>query len=246
LIASCPICGHRWLNRTEAGQAAVEAATFKPGYVGYRDDPAYVRSVSTLIQSSLMERVPPPATLLDIGCGAGDFMAVAKGFGYEVEGVDISPTSAEICRSRGLMAVAADFLTHDFGKRFDLIVMWDVIAHLRDPAAFLERIHSLLTGRGILLMKTPTFGDLSVNLSNRLPRLSGTLLGAPSHSQYFKSRSLSALLARTGFEASPVEGGAARSPLTGGSAKQKLARRFRQAIARLSGDANAYVLARPS
>jgi hypothetical protein len=123
--------------------------------------------------------------------------------------------------------------------------MWDVVEHLREPASFFDRARSLLAEGGYVFAKIPGFGDLSVGLSNRWPRVAGTLLGAPSHIQFFDRDSLARLLSRTGFEAEWLDGGRARSPAEGGSIKRRLARRARTVIQQVSGDANLYVAASP-
>jgi 2-polyprenyl-3-methyl-5-hydroxy-6-metoxy-1,4-benzoquinol methylase len=245
LIAFCGRCGHRWLNRTETEHAAVEATVFGQNYSGYRPDEAYVKAVSRFIHDELLSRLPPPARILDVGCGAGDFMAAAQSAGYQVEGIDISRTSAEICQSRGLRCVADDLLTHRFAHQFDIVVMWDVVAHLRAPGAFLSRARELLAKGGFVVVKTPVLGDLSVRLANRFPRAAGALLGAPSHNQYFDRESLSALLSRTGFDPEWIRAGNARSRGKGGSLKRRLARSLRSAVSRLSGDGSVYLTARP-
>lgn len=243
-ILFCGRCGHRWLNRSDRDHSAVEATIFTHEYSGYRQDPAYVAAVSRIIREEIVPRVPPPARLLDVGCGAGDFLAVAQDFGFEVQGIDISSASADICRSRGLDCTAGNFLEHDFGQPFDVVAMWDVVAHLRDPAEFFARTRSLLTDRGILFVKTPAFGDLSVRLSNQFPKVAPTLLGAPSHNQYFDRESLSALLSRTGFEPDWIRAGKARSAYHRGSLKRRLARHARSLVSRLSGDGSIYFAAR--
>lgn len=244
-IAICDECGHRWLGRTPQDHRAVTTSIYTNDYAGYRPDQNYVQAATAFVRSELLTRVPPPAPLLDVGCGAGDFMAVAQAFGYDAEGIDISEASEKICRSRGLRTCAADFLTHDFQREFDLILMWDVVAHLHDPAAFLSRARSLLTSTGVLIVKTPTFGDLSVRLSNQWPRAAGALLGAPSHSQYFDRHSLSVLFSRAGFESEWIVAPRARSPGEGGSLKRRVARRVRGGIGWLSGDISVLVAARP-
>ena len=245
-IVVCNICGHRWLNLTEEGHHSVEVATFTHDYVGYQPDPRYIKSARHIGRSQLITRVPPPGRVLDVGCGAGDFMMVAQTLGYEVEGIDISTASAEICRARGLKARAEDFLTCEFDNKVDLITMWDVVAHLRNPAAFFSRARSLLTDRGLLFIKTPAFGDLSVMLSKGWPRLARTLLGAPSHVQYFDQESFSALLLRTGFEPEWIDASQARSRGAGGSLKRRLGRHIRRGIGLLSGDSNLYVVGHPT
>jgi SAM-dependent methyltransferase len=245
-IGFCGACGHRWLLTTREEHEAVETSAYTHNYAGYRPDPFFVATATSLARSELARRVPPPARVLDVGCGAGDFMAVAQGLGYEVEGIDISPASAEICRSRGLDARAGNFLTEHFSGKFDLITMWDVVEHLRDPGSFLDRARTLLTPNGYLFAKIPGFGGLSVNLSNLWPRAARTLLGAPNHVQFFDRVSLAKLMSRKGFEPEWIDGGRARSGTSGGSIKRRLARNVRTVIQRVSGDANLYVAAHPA
>lgn len=241
-ILSCPNCGHRWLNSSTEDRRAVETSTFTHAYAGYRPDATYVESTTRLARAELVSRIPPPARVLDVGCGAGDFVAVMRSLGYDAEGIDISQASADICRSRDLPSCAGDFLTFEFPDLFDIITMWDVVAHLRDPFAFFTRAHSQLSDRGLLFIKTPAFGRLSVELSNFCPRAAPTLLGAPSHSQYFNRRSLSVLFDQAGLGAVWLESRNARTAASGGPLKRRLARRARRLISRLSGDSNLYVL----
>lgn len=245
-ITFCDSCGHRWLVTSEAERDAAVRAMYTPNYVGYRHDPKFVDTVTRATAEEIAKRVPPPARVLDVGCGAGAFMAVAKSLGYQVEGIDISEASAQMCRSQGLEARAGDFLTEEYSEKFDLITMWDVVEHLRDPASFLERARSLLSERGYVVAIIPGFGALSVGLSNRWPRAAGTLLGAPSHIQFFTRDSLATLLSRTGLQPEWLEGGTRRTPVSGGSLKRRMARKARSAIRRLSGDESLFFAARPS
>jgi 2-polyprenyl-3-methyl-5-hydroxy-6-metoxy-1,4-benzoquinol methylase len=234
------------LNRSREDHRTAQCSIFTHDYSGYRPDSKYVEAMTGLATRELLTRVSPPARVLDIGCGAGDFLAIAETLGYSAEGIDISQASADICRARGLNAQAGDFLSHPYDSQVDVITMWDVIAHLEDPAAFLDRARSLLTIRGKLFIKTPGFGHLTVEIANRWPRTAGTLVGAPSHCQYFNRSSLSALLTRTGFAPQWIGAGSARSSRAAGSLKRRLARRFRSAISHLSGDSNLYLVAHPA
>jgi SAM-dependent methyltransferase len=241
----CRACGHRWLEQSEDEHRAGETGRFTGDYAGYRPDARYLAATSNIVRNELSRRVAPPAAMLDVGCGAGDLMMVAHRLGYAVEGIDISEASAEICRARQLNARVADFLACDFDREFDLITMWDVVAHLRNPAAFFDRARSLLSERGALFVKTPGFGDLSVRLASQWPQLAGALLGAPSHVQYFDRESLAALLSRTNFAPEWVSAGRGRTPSAGGSLRRRFGRRMRTAIALMSGDANIYLVAHP-
>jgi 2-polyprenyl-3-methyl-5-hydroxy-6-metoxy-1,4-benzoquinol methylase len=244
-IAKCAECGHRWLLNSAEQHREVELTVYTDVYAGYRADPVFETSVREIITEKFLRLVPPPATALDVGCGSGDFMIAAREAGYDIEGMDISPASSAICTSRGLKAVAGDFLTHDFGRTFDLITMWDLVEHLREPGTFLERAKALLSPNGLLFAKIPVFGDLSVTCSALAPRAAGMLLGAPDHVQYFTRKSLTRLCADAGFDALSLEPtGGIREKRTGGSMKRRLGRQVASTIKGVSGDYNILLMAR--
>ena len=187
----------------------------------------------------------PPGRLLDIGCGAGEFMELATAAGFQTEGIEISEASVAICRRRGLNVRLGNLITENLDQSYDLITLWDVLPHLRDPAAFLARSRDLLTDRGYIFAKIPLFGALSVNLSNGTPKLAGLLIGAPSHIHYFNWASLTKVLLRVGLQWEIVAGGSARSSARGGPLKRRMARYAAGIVRWISGDRNAYFVAWP-
>jgi SAM-dependent methyltransferase len=69
----------------------------------------------------------PPKQILDLGCGAGFFLFLAKQFGHECVGVDVGdfPLSNELIELFGLERVTSRILAREslpeFGRKFDLI-----------------------------------------------------------------------------------------------------------------------------
>ena len=75
----------------------------------------------------------PAARVLDIGCGHGE--PIAKhliGQGFDVSGVDTSPTLIALCRERFPHHVwrVADMRTLALGETFDGLLAWDSFFHL--------------------------------------------------------------------------------------------------------------------
>jgi SAM-dependent methyltransferase len=230
---------------SEAEQQQIEEAVYTHDYVGYRNDPVFEQAIRSLLDTEIVPRVRQGARVLDVGCGAGDFLVAAKERGLRPTGIDVSEDGARLCRQRGLEAVAGDFLTEDFGTEFDAVTMWDVIEHLRDPGAFFHRARDVLRQDGLFIGKVPAFGDISVQLSKRVPRLAGMLLGAPDHVQYFTQESLGALLKRSGFDVEWLRPRAnrLRGKRRGGSVKRRVGRTLAGAIKGVSGDGNLYFVA---
>lgn len=133
--------------------------------------------------------------LLDVGCGYGDFLYQVKQGGWQVYGFEFSPTVAQISRRKyGIpVEVGEIFDLQVPGNSFDVVTMWHVLEHVRDPFAVLMRCHELLALDGLLVLEVPNLNFL-VRKSYRYP-LSVTL-----HLYHFSAATLSALVQKAGFQ----------------------------------------------
>src|SRR5262249_25880589 len=90
--------------------------------------------------------------LLDIGCGTRLFCQGARAYGWDPVGIDAAEQALAFARSRwGLDVRAGDFehLAVE-PEAFDLVTMWDVIEHSRDPRALVEAAARSLRPGGLL------------------------------------------------------------------------------------------------
>ncbi len=244
-LVRCRACGHRYLRVGAPSQVEV---IYNDHYAGFRDDPVFERVAARLVATELVARVPPPARLLDVGCGNGAFLSLARNAGYVGVGIDISDAAGELCRRQGLDTRIGDLRSTSVigsDERFALITFWDVVEHLPDPASFLTRAYDLLVPGGIVIVKTPRTSTASVAVSARIPRVAGALLQTPSHIQFFREDDLRSLLRRAGFSSVDfLPLGSMRSVATGGSLRRRLARRVLRTYQRLAGDGNLLAIAR--
>jgi len=94
---------------------------------------------------ALVAALGRPRTVLDVGCGIGLNGAAAKRRGARVTGLEIVPSSIERAR-KVLDEVIATDITSDAAvrgalgaRRFDAMLFADVLEHMIDPRAVLER-----------------------------------------------------------------------------------------------------------
>jgi len=113
-------------------------------------------------------------------------------------GVDILPEELQELQRRGFNVVLADVETMDLGEQFDVIVAGDIIEHLADHGAFLERARAHLNPGGLLLITTPNPVTL-VRLLRTLGR--GDTPAHHQHTCWFTAKVLRQLAERYGFEA---------------------------------------------
>ena len=100
--------------------------------------------------------------VLDLGSGEGYGSAILAGYGAEaVTGVDVDERSVEHARLN-YRAPNLSFATgsaldlEGFGpSSFDMVVAFEVIEHVDDPAALLDRVAEVLDPAGLLVLSTP-------------------------------------------------------------------------------------------
>lgn len=101
--------------------------------------------------------------LLDVGCSTGFFLDYASRKGWEVFGCELSENSANIARSRGNSEIAIGSFP-DIGypsRYFDVVTMWDVVEHVREPALFVSEAFRVLRPGGLLALSTPNYDSLT-------------------------------------------------------------------------------------
>ncbi|XP_056295141.1 phosphoethanolamine methyltransferase isoform X2 [Pseudoliparis swirei] len=110
----------------------------------------------------------PGQNVLDVGCGigGGDFY-MAKTFGVEVLGLDLSDNVVEIAMERAITEKlpSVQFEVADATRRsfpegsFDVIYSRDTILHIEDKLALFKRFHSWLKPGGKLLISDYCSGE---------------------------------------------------------------------------------------
>ncbi|MCX8029591.1 MAG: class I SAM-dependent methyltransferase [Brevinematales bacterium] len=98
-------------------------------------------------------------SLLDIGCGIGIFIEVAKYRGYQVKGIDINKDTLHIVPNNIRDNIfIIDINKFESKERFDIITLWYVIEHLPNPEDVIRKVWKMLKYGGILGISTPN-GD---------------------------------------------------------------------------------------
>ncbi len=149
----------------------------------------------------------PGATLLDLGCGRGEFLDLAREDGWRTLGVEISHDGASRAEASGHRVVQGSVLDPTVlgDDRADAVVLWDLLEHLESPRRALENIAGWLRPGGSVALLTPHMGSAYDRIgsaayaagarSNALLRM----CWSAAHLYRFSPEGLEAELARLGF-----------------------------------------------
>lgn len=140
---------------------------------------------------------PGGGRLLEVGCGDGDFLVEAEAVGFRVTGVEYAAAACEQARARLKNGEIFQGELENAPlpeEQFDLCVLSDVIEHVRDPLAFLARVHRLLKPNGAIFIATPSLASWSAKLLRQ-----NWMEFKPEHLTYFDPKTLQTALFRTGY-----------------------------------------------
>jgi SAM-dependent methyltransferase len=141
---------------------------------------------------------PERGRLLEVGASYGHSLALARARGWQVAGVELSPTAAQYAREHFALDVAScDLLDAPFEPTsFDAAMLWHVLEHTHNPQAQLERLRALLRPGGVLGLRVPNLASFGA----RVARRSWAWMSPPAHLWYFSPATLPRLLVACGFE----------------------------------------------
>lgn len=116
------------------------------------------------VSRALVQSIPPPATIFEIGCGNGVNARRMSALGYSVTATDPSVSAIAAASSvpgsiRYEVAGVYDPLVERYGT-FDIVVALEVLEHLYAPRTLIQRACDLLRPGGFLLLSTPYHGWL--------------------------------------------------------------------------------------
>lgn len=111
--------------------------------------------------SRFLPKLIPGARVLDIGCGHGSVSGELVTKGLIVHGMEINTEALISLQKKGIIAIEHN-ITQPFPKMepFDLVLLLDVLEHVFDPMALMEKAAQTLTQTGKMIIIVPLCFDL--------------------------------------------------------------------------------------
>jgi SAM-dependent methyltransferase len=159
----------------------------------------------------LVRRYATGKRVLDLGCGASQFLPLIQQVGYAATGFEGDPARAKIAREQGVEVRSGDWsrIGECFPDRqFDCIVSDQVFEHMLDPIGTLTALRDVLAPDGIIIFRFPNEGSLRRRVELAMCRLKGNtqpLSYFVDHWNYFNERAARRTFASAGYEVMRVK-----------------------------------------
>lgn len=199
-IFSCRACGLAYQAPPAAPDALAEAYSDVADALYLSEEDRRREEFRELL--GRVEAYQGPGRLLEVGSFAGLCLDEAQKRGWTPVGVEPSRWAGDHARiSYGVEVVTGTLADAPWEpETFDAACMWDVLEHLPDPLADLERMHRLLKPGGLAAFTTIDIQSRGSRiLRKRWPWL------MHMHLFYFTPRSLELLVGKAGFTSFLIE-----------------------------------------
>ena len=180
---------------------------YRNHYFGTQDYPAsiigiiaasLIPNIGAIIDANMrhLRKENTKKRLLDVGCGNGGFLLLARSAGWDVVGVDPDSEAVEAARIQDLDVRLGGVEALDPSiEQFDTITLSHVIEHVHQPVEVLQACHRLLRPGGFLWIETPNIASQG----HRLFDASWRGLEPPRHLVLFTLESMRSALSTAGF-----------------------------------------------
>lgn len=192
-LCTCQSCGFVFAQKIPTQKELVEH------YEGYqRND--YLSPITIKRYHELLDKFEPyrkTGRILDVGCGIGYFLEVAKERNWKVYGTEYTDDAIKICSDKGITMQQGKLDPNGFEPgSFDIITSFEVIEHINNPLEEINNFNKLLRIGGLVYVTTPNFNSL---LRYRL-KDQYNVITYPEHLSYYTPKTIKRLFVQRGFK----------------------------------------------
>lgn len=134
-------------------------------------------------------------TLLDIGCGTGDFLKIMKQSGWNINGVEVNAGARKLAQTNTGSIILDQTEFFESEQKYDVITLWHSLEHLNTLTRFLEKISVSLNANGVVMIAVPNYKSFDAEYYKQ----DWAAYDVPRHLYHFSFESMVKLMEKLGF-----------------------------------------------
>lgn len=197
-VVRCRSCGlvyvTPWINDDDLTYKDAEYFVQKQAYLERKDEMSvYFKDILDHVEGHKHNK----GKWLDVGCGVGFLLEMAREHGWDCWGVELSEWAARYAVDElGLRVFRGEIFDAKFSSsHFDVITINHVLEHVPDPLEMLREVHRTIKDDGLLVVGVPNFGSLVARVRGRKWKM----LAPSEHRWHFTPATLENALKKGGF-----------------------------------------------
>ena len=137
-------------------------------------------------------------TILDIGCGTGDFLEACSKNQWNVTGIEPNKKARKISVHKTKQSIYTDIeeMINVTTKRYDIITMWHVLEHVPNLSEYIGLLKKLLSPKGTLIIAVPNYKSYDANYYGNF----WAAFDVPRHLWHFSQKSIELIFGEFDFK----------------------------------------------
>lgn len=157
----------------------------------------FIKYLNLRSKYNIIAQTFPTGTLLDIGCGSGDFLKFAKKQGWNVSGIEPNSSARKFASQQTGENILLPEQSHLLVENsFDVITMWHVLEHVLDLHTQLSTIKNLAKQNASIIIALPNHDSFDGNKYKK----HWAAWDVPRHLYHFNKKSVQQLFSKFGFK----------------------------------------------
>lgn len=159
----CQHCGLAWTDPTPTSEELEKfyiddyREAYKGTFEPKRKHTYRAGRVALKRWKRLAPHLPTGGALLDVGSGGGEFLFLMRQNGYDVSGIEPNRGYGEYAKRELNLPITLSFIGEELPIKgeFQVITMFHVLEHLRDPLSMIQTLARRLMPGGVLVIEVP-------------------------------------------------------------------------------------------
>lgn len=149
----------------------------------------------------LINRIATGKTILDYGCGVGDYLDFMQKNGYTVLGMEPNDSARKIAQSKIGKENVVSTAIENIDQKFDVITLWHVLEHIPNLKEMILHLKNHLTENGTLVIAVPNHESFDATYYKE----HWAAYDVPRHLWHFSADSMHQLFSQFGMKIESVE-----------------------------------------